>query len=238
MTEAPEAGDVRWERTVRAETAEQTRELAERLGAQLRAGDLVLLDGELGAGKTTFTQGLGRGLGTVEGIISPTFVLARRHPNDPSGPRPGGPGLVHVDAYRLAGAAQVEDIDLEETLPDWVTVIEWGRGKVEHLSPSRLEIGIERPQGGDRSLADVLAEFGAGDDGVDGEDALGAGAAEEAGELPPSAETEARARPAEDRLEEPGDAPRTLRLRGIGPRWAEPPAAVASAPTRDDAAPR
>lgn len=207
MTEGADESAVRWERTIRADTVEQTQQLAQRLGAQLRPGDLLLLDGELGAGKTTFTQGLGRGLGTVEGIISPTFVLARRHPNDAAGPRPGGPGLVHVDAYRLADAAQVEDIDLEETLADWVTVIEWSRGKVEHLSDSRLEISIDRPQGGDRSLADVLAEFGAGAEDGDGDPAeAGAG---------------------QDQAEDIADAPRTLRFRGIGPRWTTPPSALA-----------
>lgn len=183
----------RWERTVQVGSAIETQRLAERLGRELRAGDLILLDGPLGAGKTTFTQGLGRGLGAVEGIISPTFVLARRHPNDAHGPRPDAPGLVHVDAYRLADAAQVEDIDLEETLAEWVTVIEWGRGKVEGLSDSRLEIEIERPQGRQRSLSDVLAEFAADHD-----------------------EDEAAA----------VDEPRTLRLRGIGPRWDRVPKAL------------
>lgn len=183
----------RWERTVQVGSAIETQRLAERLGRELRAGDLILLDGPLGAGKTTFTQGLGRGLGAVEGIISPTFVLARRHPNDAHGSRPGAPGLVHVDAYRLADASQVEDIDLEETLAEWVTVIEWGRGKVEGLSESRLEIEIERPQGGQRSLSDVLAEFAADHD-----------------------EDEAAA----------VDEPRTLRLRGIGPRWDRVPKAL------------
>lgn len=183
----------RWERTVQVGSAIETQRLAERLGRELRAGDLILLDGPLGAGKTTFTQGLGRGLGAVEGIISPTFVLARCHQNDAHGPRPGAPGLVHVDAYRLADAAQVEDIDLEETLAEWVTVIEWGRGKVEGLSDSRLEIEIERPQGGQRSLSDVLAEFAADHD-----------------------EDEAAA----------VDEPRTLRLRGIGPRWDRVPKAL------------
>ena len=189
----PEASAPRWERTVQVGSAIETQRLAERLGDELRAGDLILLDGPLGAGKTTFTQGLGRGLGAVEGIISPTFVLARRHPNDAHVPRPGAPGLVHVDAYRLADAAQVEDIDLEETLAEWVTVIEWGRGKVEGLSDSRLEIEIERPQGGQRSLSDVLAEFAADHD-----------------------EDEAAA----------VDEPRTLRLRGIGPRWDRVPKAL------------
>ena len=96
-----------WTRSLLVDGPEQTRALAETLGGQLRAGDLLVLTGELGAGKTTFTQGLGRGLGVREGIISPTFVLVRRHPS-----LVGGPDLVHVDAYRLSSAAEVDDVDL------------------------------------------------------------------------------------------------------------------------------
>ena len=110
----------------------------------LRAGDLLVLTGELGAGKTTFTQGLGEGLGVREGIISPTFVLVRIHPNLPDGPHPGGPDLVHVDAYRLGSASEIDDIDLENTLDSSVTVVEWGRDRVEHLSDSRLEVELHR----------------------------------------------------------------------------------------------
>ena len=109
------------------------------LAGVLEAGDLLVLTGELGAGKTTFTQGLGEGLGVRAGIISPTFVLVRIHPNLPDGPRPGGPDLVHVDAYRLASAAEIDDIDFENTMDTSVTVVEWGRDRVEHLSESRLE---------------------------------------------------------------------------------------------------
>lgn len=101
-----------WERTLEVRTADETHALAARLGAQLQAGDLLVLTGELGAGKTTFTQGLGEGLGVRAGIISPTFVLVRIHPNLPGGPRPGGPDLVHVDAYRLGSASEIDDIDL------------------------------------------------------------------------------------------------------------------------------
>ena len=114
----------------------------------LEAGDLLVLTGELGAGKTTFTQGLGEGLGVRPGIISPTFVLVRIHPNLPDGPRPGGPDLVHVDAYRLGSAAEIDDIDLENTMDSAVTVVEWGRGRVEHLSDSRLEVELHRTRGG------------------------------------------------------------------------------------------
>lgn len=136
-----------WTLTLHPTSPEQTRGIAERLAPHLRAGDLLMLNGELGAGKTTFTQGLGHGLGVREGIISPTFVLSRRHPNLPDGPRPGGPDLVHVDAYRLDTAADLESIDLEDTLDTCVTVVEWGSSKVEHLSESRLVVDVVRPQG-------------------------------------------------------------------------------------------
>ena len=103
----------------------------------------MALTGELGAGKTTFTQGLGEGLGVRPGIISPTFVLVRIHPS-----LVGGPDLVHVDAYRLDSAGELEDIDLESTLATSVTVVEWGRGKVERLTDSRLDITLLRATGG------------------------------------------------------------------------------------------
>ena len=114
--------------------------LGARLAPLLRAGDLVLLDGELGAGKTTLTRGLGAALGAREAITSPTFVLAREHPTA------SGTPLVHVDAYRLATGAEVEDLDL-----DWagaIVVVEWGAGKLQDAG-DRIEIAIERPVGGD-----------------------------------------------------------------------------------------
>jgi len=136
-----------WERRLKVTTAEQTHALGAALGGVLEAGDLLVLTGELGAGKTTFTQGLGEGLGVRAGIISPTFVLVRIHPNLPDGPRPGGPDLVHVDAYRLESAAEIDDIDLENTMDSSVTVVEWGRDRVEHLSDSRLEVDLHRSVG-------------------------------------------------------------------------------------------
>src|SRR5919107_3017205 len=147
---AEESAEVRpnWEMTLSATTAEQTHNLGVRLAGILEAGDLLVLSGELGAGKTTFTQGLGEGLGVRSGVISPTFVLVRIHPNLPDGPRPGGPDLVHVDAYRLGSASEIDDIDLENTLDSAVTVVEWGRGRVEHLSESRLEVELHRSLGG------------------------------------------------------------------------------------------
>jgi len=119
--------------------AEAMRALGDSLAAQLRAGDLVVLSGELGAGKTTFTQGIGAGLEVRGGVTSPTFVIAREHP-----PTQGGPPLVHVDAYRLGGIDELDDLDLDTSLDEAVTVVEWGEGIAEGLAESRLEIRIIR----------------------------------------------------------------------------------------------
>ena len=113
--------------------------LGERVGASLVAGDLVVLTGELGAGKTTFTQGLGTGLHVRGGVTSPTFVIARVHPS-----LVDGPDLVHVDAYRLGGLDELDDLDLDASLDEVVTVVEWGAGLAEALSEARLEVTIER----------------------------------------------------------------------------------------------
>ncbi|WP_424347980.1 tRNA (adenosine(37)-N6)-threonylcarbamoyltransferase complex ATPase subunit type 1 TsaE [Kocuria sp. CH-021] len=193
-----------WTRTVTVDGPGRTQALAERLGGQLRAGDLLVLTGELGAGKTTFTQGLGRGLGVREGIISPTFVLVRRHPSVPDGPRPGGPDLVHVDAYRLGSAAEVDDIDLEDTVDTAVTVVEWGAGKVEHLAESRLEIVLERAVGADPLGPGAPSGTGAGPEDP--------GRTDEDSDEDPS-----------DPDEDPDDEPRRITLTGIGPRWAGGP---------------
>jgi tRNA threonylcarbamoyladenosine biosynthesis protein TsaE len=120
-------------------TAEDTTALGRRLAALLRAGDLVLLSGDLGAGKTTLTRGLGAALGVRGAVTSPTFVIARWHPS-----LGGGPALVHVDAYRLGSLAEVDDLDLDASLEESVTVVEWGRGKVEGLSADRLEVTLHR----------------------------------------------------------------------------------------------
>ncbi len=119
------------------------------LATLLRAGDLVILTGPLGAGKTTFTRGIGRGLGVRGPVASPTFVIARVHPS-----MCGGPDLVHVDAYRLAGPADLDDLDLEADAADSVTVVEWGRGKAEQMSTDRLEIELVAagPDGEQRAL--------------------------------------------------------------------------------------
>ncbi|MFI9391086.1 tRNA (adenosine(37)-N6)-threonylcarbamoyltransferase complex ATPase subunit type 1 TsaE [Streptomyces bauhiniae] len=122
---------------------EQMRELGLRLAGLLRAGDLVMLTGELGAGKTTLTRGLGEGLGVRGAVTSPTFVIARVHPS-----LVDGPPLVHVDAYRLSGGLDdMEDLDLDVSLPESVIVVEWGEGKVEELTDDRLEILIHRAVG-------------------------------------------------------------------------------------------
>lgn len=147
------------------------------LGARLRAGDLVVLTGALGAGKTTLTRGIGAGLGVRGPVQSPTFVLARTHPN-----LAGGAPLVHVDAYRLGDAALVDDLDLD--FANSVVVVEWGTGLVDDVSDSRLDIVIERPMGAS-TVAHAL-----GDDDLD------------------------------------ADEPRTITVRGFGPRWAGGPYAA------------
>jgi tRNA threonylcarbamoyladenosine biosynthesis protein TsaE len=111
--------------------------LGERLADLLKRGDVILAAGDLGAGKTTLTQGIGRGLGSEGPIISPTFVLSRIHPS-----KIGRPTLMHVDAYRLSTVSELDDLDLDAGMADSITVVEWGRGIAEGLSENRLEIDI------------------------------------------------------------------------------------------------
>lgn len=120
-------------------TGEQMQDLGRRLAGLLRAGDVVVASGDLGAGKTTLTQGIGAGLDVDGPVISPTFVLSRVHHS-----RGQGPDLVHVDAYRLGSEAELFDLDLDQTLPDAVTLVEWGAGLAEGLSNSVLQIDIRR----------------------------------------------------------------------------------------------
>ena len=122
---------------VRWETADDTQDFGRRLGALLRGGDVLVLTGDLGAGKTTLTQGIAEGLGVRGPITSPTFVIARVHPS-----LVGGPLLVHVDAYRLGSAVELDDLDLDADLDASVTIVEWGAGLAEQLSESRLELTI------------------------------------------------------------------------------------------------
>lgn len=123
--------------------------LGARVAAVLRAGDLVVLTGPLGAGKTTMTRGLGAALGARGQVSSPTFVLARTHPTT------AGPDLVHVDAYRLSDPVELDDLDL-----DWdgaIVVVEWGRGMVDGISDSVLDVEISRATGTEAvTAADTL----------------------------------------------------------------------------------
>ena len=130
-------------------TAAEMRALGRSLATVLHAGDLVILSGGLGAGKTTLTQGIGRGLVSDGPIISPTFVLSRIHPSSA-----GRPTLVHVDAYRLSTRYELDDLDLDATLPEAVTVVEWGQGIAEGLSDDRLEIDIWTSAVDDHAEAD------------------------------------------------------------------------------------
>jgi tRNA threonylcarbamoyladenosine biosynthesis protein TsaE len=134
---------------------EAMRALGERIAAVLRAGDLVVLSGSLGAGKTTLAQGIGAGLGVPGRVLSPTFVIARVH-------RDGRVPLVHVDAYRLRSVDEVDDLDLDASLEESVTVVEWGEGLVEGLSGDRLEVRISRAAGEGDETREVSVE-GVGD---------------------------------------------------------------------------
>ena len=186
-------------------TAAEMRALGHRLAALLHAGDLVILSGGLGAGKTTLTQGIGDGLGVRGPVTSPTFVIARVHPplvtaGGPAGP---GPALVHADAYRLGSSLELDDLDLDADTASSVTVVEWGEGLAEGLAADRLEITIAPAAGG-------------GPAGLD--DVHGSGGSES----PDDSE-------AWDDLD--GDSPRTVRISGVGERWHDiklPPADLAN----------
>lgn len=128
--------------TVTVPTAGDMHELGLRLAGLLRAGDLLVMTGHLGAGKTTLTQGIGEGLKVRGPITSPTFVIARVHPS-----LAGGPSLVHVDAYRLGGFAELDDLDLDASVAESVTIVEWGEGLAEGLAEDRLEVIISRGDG-------------------------------------------------------------------------------------------
>lgn len=121
---------------LRIPDAEAMEALGARLARLLRAGDLVVLDGPLGAGKTTLTRGLGRELGARGAVTSPTFVLAREHPTT------SGVPLVHVDAYRLPGARELDDLDLD--FDGSIVVVEWGRGKLDGVADAWIDVDIDR----------------------------------------------------------------------------------------------
>lgn len=122
------------------ENPDQMHELGLELGKALRAGDVLVLTGPLGAGKTTLTRGIGEGLGVRGPVTSPTFVLARTHPS-----LVDGPPLVHVDAYRLNSAVELDDLDID--FAHSVVVIEWGAGMLDGIVDSWLDVVIERPEG-------------------------------------------------------------------------------------------
>jgi tRNA threonylcarbamoyladenosine biosynthesis protein TsaE len=137
---------------VRLETAEDTHALGVRLAAILRPGDLVILNGPLGAGKTALTQGIGAGLGVTGRVVSPTFVIARVHP--------GRLPLVHVDAYRLGSLAEVDDLDLDVDVARSVTVVEWGAGLVERLTDAYLEVRLARDPDSDVRELELVGHGG------------------------------------------------------------------------------
>jgi tRNA threonylcarbamoyladenosine biosynthesis protein TsaE len=137
-------------------TADDTRELGRRIAELVRAGDLVVLTGPLGAGKTALVQGIGAGMGVQGRIASPTFVIARVHPAGSA----GGPPLVHVDAYRLNSLDEVDDLDLDFDAQNSVTVVEWGAGMVEQLADARLDITLERADDSEERTATLVPHGG------------------------------------------------------------------------------
>jgi tRNA threonylcarbamoyladenosine biosynthesis protein TsaE len=148
--------------TVTVPDADAMRRLGERIADLLRPGDLVVLAGPLGAGKTTLAQGIGTGLGVAGPVLSPTFVIARVH-------RGGRLPLVHADAYRLGSVAEVDDLDLDASLDESVTLVEWGSGLVEELAADRLDVRIERATGAsdDETRTVTVTAYGPRWSGID-----------------------------------------------------------------------
>ena len=194
MSGAPHAPETVSEITVTTGDANETRALGARLALLLRAGDLVMLSGGLGAGKTTLAQGVGAALGVRGRVSSPTFIIARVHPSLSE-----GPDLIHVDAYRIASLEEIDALDLDSSLERSVTLVEWGEEKVEALSPDRLEIQVRRPHGAVRD--DVRKP----DDVAIGSESSGGAVTED---------------PVVD-LGEVDDGSRTITVRALGPRWAD-----------------
>jgi len=164
--------------SIDVDSATRMRDVGAALAAQLRAGDVVVLTGPLGAGKTTLAQGIGTGLGVRGPVASPTFIIARTHPS-----LVGGPDLIHVDAYRLAGLDELDHLDLDTALEDSVTLVEWGEGKAEALARDRVavviarevggEIDMEAPDAGRRTL--TITATGARWEGIDLESVVAEG---------------------------------------------------------------
>jgi tRNA threonylcarbamoyladenosine biosynthesis protein TsaE len=192
------------------DTAAQMRSLGRSLATVLRAGDLVLLSGGLGAGKTTLTKGIGDGLGVRGPITSPTFVIARVHPPVGSAAATGKrrPALVHADAYRLASVLELDDLDLDTDTAASVTVVEWGSGLAEGLAADRLEITItpaevDAPLIGDPVADDPVAGGPVVDDPVVDDPVDGVNGADRPG----------------DPDDPTVDVPRTVRISTVGERW-------------------
>jgi tRNA threonylcarbamoyl adenosine modification protein YjeE len=134
--------------------ADQMHELGIRIAKQFRAGDLVVLVGPLGAGKTTLTRGIGEGLQAIGNVSSPTFVIARTHKREGS-----AVPMVHVDAYRLGGAAELDDLDID--FENSIVLVEWGKGLLEGISDNWLEIEIERDHTGESEIRELkILAFG------------------------------------------------------------------------------
>jgi len=129
-------------------TAEEMNEFGIRVAGLLKAGDLVILTGPLGAGKTTFTRGVGEGLKAIGNVSSPTFVIARTHKRENS-----TVPLVHVDAYRLSSVHEFDDLDID--IENSIVLVEWGRGFAEALADSWLDIEIERDTAGESDVRTV-----------------------------------------------------------------------------------
>ena len=181
--------------------AESTRALGGRLAVLLRAGDLVMLSGDLGAGKTTLAQGVGAAMGVRGRVSSPTFIIARVHPA-----LADGPDLIHVDAYRLSSLEEVDALDLDSSMDDSVTLVEWGQDKIEALSADRLEITIARPRGG---------LVGGGAEAPGESSGAGSGSAD-------SADSAGSAGSDVTDLTEADDSRRSVRsvtVTAVGPRW-------------------
>jgi len=184
-------------------TSEAMGLLGERIGAVLRRGDLVILSGELGAGKTTLTRGIGAGMRVRGPVTSPTFVLARVHPPLVD----GGVPLVHVDAYRLGSAVELLDLDLD--FEGAAVVVEWGDGLLDGVADSWLRVRIERATGADAAGAEPGADASGGD----------RHGWRAASQLEPAVRDGARH--SAHGTDFDGDAPRAVRLEGHGPGWAD-----------------
>ena len=194
MSSAPHTPQTAPGITVATGDADETRALGARLARLLRAGDLVMLSGGLGAGKTTLAQGIGAALEVRGRVSSPTFIIARVHPA-----LSDGPDLIHVDAYRITSLEEIDALDLDSSLDRSVTLVEWGEEKVEALSPDRLEIQVRRPHGAVRDGVRRL------DDVAFGSESSGGAVTED---------------PVVD-LGEVDDGSRTITVCALGPRWAD-----------------